>query len=197
MSNKSDTHEPRVSAIYREVATETTPAHLDRSVHEAARAGARTRYGLARAWMRPVAWAATIALSFAFVLQLTQDDDIPGTAIPENRAEPALIPAGTDGAVVEPRSAAGGDIMKAKELSESTVPQAPARSALELAPSAVDAAAAGFTDPVSCGAAARASAASWYECIEALREKGLNEAADVELEALQTAFPEFSAPNAN
>ena len=63
MSKKPDTHEPRVSASYREIATETAPAHLDRKVLEAARAASRTRYGLARAWMRPLAWAATIARS--------------------------------------------------------------------------------------------------------------------------------------
>ena len=198
MSKKSDTHEPRVSATYREVATETTPPHLDRKVLEAARAGARTRYGLARAWMRPLAWAATIALSFAFVLQMTQEDEVPApaeTAIPAGRAERALVPVSTDGDVIEQRSAPGAVTTKAKELNERAVPQAPARAAPQSAPFAFDnAAKARFADPVSCDAAARASAATWYECIESLREKGLDEAADAELEALRATFPDFRAP---
>jgi hypothetical protein len=201
MSNNSDTHEPRVSATYREVATETTPAHLDRKVLQAARAGARTRYGLARAWMRPLAWAATIALSFAFVLQMTQEDDAPppaDTAIPEGRVEPAVIPPSTGGDVVELREASREAVTKAKELNERAMPQAPARAASEFAPAALDdTAVMRFADPVSCDAAARASATSWYECIEALREKGLDEAADAELEALRAAFPDFRAPAAD
>ena len=196
MSKNSDT---RVSTTYREVATETTPAHLDKKVLEAAQAGARTRYGLARAWMRPLAWAATIALSFAFVLQMTREDDVPPaaeTAIEEDRIEQVPVPASTKRDVVELRETSGDAIMRAKELGDRPMPQAPARAA-EVAPIALDdMATARFGAPVSCDAAARASPVSWYECIEALREKGRDEAANAEFEALLAAFPDFRPPNA-
>lgn len=63
--------DPRVSDAYRDLADEHAPEPLNRKILVmAARAG--TPYARARAWMRPAAWAATIALSFAFVLELTQ-----------------------------------------------------------------------------------------------------------------------------
>ena len=60
-----------VTGAYRAMANERAPAHLDEKVLKMA-AAAASPYARARAWMRPVAWAATIALSFAFVLELSQ-----------------------------------------------------------------------------------------------------------------------------
>jgi hypothetical protein len=203
MSNSSDINEPRVSAAYREVATETTPAHLDRKVLEAARAGTQTRYGLARAWMRPLAWAATIALSFAFILQLTLEDEMPANGaipIPTDRVDLAPAPASTRSEILELREAADEAILKAKELDQRAVSQSPARSVPEPAPAALDdatAAAARIAHPEPCDAAARASAATWFECIEALRRRGFVEAADAELVTLRAEFPDFRAPAMN
>ncbi|MGB5335252.1 MAG: hypothetical protein WBN07_06505 [Woeseiaceae bacterium] len=73
MSNEPENRiaDPRVTETYRELASEHAPAHLDERVLKMA-AGHRTPYGRARAWIRPAAWAATIALSFGIVLELTQ-----------------------------------------------------------------------------------------------------------------------------
>lgn len=61
----------RVTDAYRDLATERTPGPLNEKILKMA-GGAATPYARSRAWMRPAAWAATIALSFAFVLELTQ-----------------------------------------------------------------------------------------------------------------------------
>jgi len=75
MTTESNDNDPRVARIYRSIATETTPPELDREVLSMAAGSVRSRYGLARAWTRPVAWAATIGLSLAFVLEMTQFGD--------------------------------------------------------------------------------------------------------------------------
>ena len=61
-----------VSRTYREIADEKTPERLDRAILAEAARAARPRYARSRAWTRPLAWAATIALSVAIVLELTQ-----------------------------------------------------------------------------------------------------------------------------
>ena len=53
MSKQTDTE--RVSAAYRDLATETTPERLDRRILERAARESRSRYGAVRAWMRPLA----------------------------------------------------------------------------------------------------------------------------------------------
>lgn len=82
MTTEHDTNDPRVSGAYRDLAGEKTPAELDRKVLAMAATEARTRYGLTRFWIRPVAWAATIGLSLAFILEVSQFADTPifGTA---------------------------------------------------------------------------------------------------------------------
>lgn len=71
--------DPRVSEEYRAIATETAPPELDGKILSMAADEARPRYGLARKWFRPLAWTATIGLSLAFMLELSQlhDVDIP------------------------------------------------------------------------------------------------------------------------
>lgn len=61
-----------VSRAYREISDERAPEHLDRAILAKAARAARPRYARSRAWTRPLAWAATIALSVAIVLELTQ-----------------------------------------------------------------------------------------------------------------------------
>ncbi|MGB5490972.1 MAG: hypothetical protein WBM76_09130, partial [Woeseiaceae bacterium] len=61
-----------VSKTYKALATERTPDHLNEKVMAMAARESRTRYAQARTWVRPLAWAATIGLSLAIVLELTQ-----------------------------------------------------------------------------------------------------------------------------
>lgn len=70
-------HNKRVSDAYRDLARETTPAGLDERVLAMAARESRSRYGVARFWIRPVAWAAMIGISLVFVLELTSFTDIP------------------------------------------------------------------------------------------------------------------------
>jgi len=102
MTNDRDNHDPGVSEAYRRLATEETPADLDERVLAMAAREARTRYGLARAWMRPVAWAATIGLSLAFVLEMSQLNNV--------QAPDAATPA-----VLDERARSEQDVMKAKD----------------------------------------------------------------------------------
>jgi hypothetical protein len=67
-----------VSQAYRDLADEQAPEHLDRTILTAAAKEARPRYSRLIAWTRPTAWAATVLLSVALVLELT-DTPINGT----------------------------------------------------------------------------------------------------------------------
>jgi hypothetical protein len=61
-----------VSRTYHESAAEGAPDHLDRAVLQEAARAARPRYARFRTWTRPLAWAATIILSVALVLEVTK-----------------------------------------------------------------------------------------------------------------------------
>jgi len=70
------TTDRQVSDIYRELADERVPQRLDDKVLRMA-AGAKTpRNIIPGLWMKPIAWAATIGLSLAIVLELTQTPSI-------------------------------------------------------------------------------------------------------------------------
>ena len=197
----------RVSDAYREIATQTTPADLDEKVLKLAAGAVRSRYGRARAWVRPLAWAATIALSLAFVLEMSQLNDVPD---PVARDELLVQPA-----VEESRSRGDADLMKAKEEKDVqhgiAAKRAPAPApaveeivvldhvadteepAEEMQVTASRAAVSYLAAPEEghCDAEARTTANDWFACIEALRDEGRTEDADSELEALREAFPDF------
>ncbi len=77
MSNDYDDHtvsdivDKDVSRAYRDVATERAPASLNERVLRDARSHAKGDYSHAVRWLRPLAWAATVALSLGIVIQLT------------------------------------------------------------------------------------------------------------------------------
>ena len=75
MTTETNGNDPRVSDAYREMAGETTSPELDRKILAMATAEARAAPGVPRTWFRPLAWAATIALSFALVLEIMQVED--------------------------------------------------------------------------------------------------------------------------
>lgn len=83
--------DPRISDLYRDIASERAPGHLDQAVlREAARA-AQPRYSRLRLWTRPAAWAAIVLLSATLLLQVSQDpvpSDLAAPQIPklEDRA---------------------------------------------------------------------------------------------------------------
>lgn len=89
--------EPLVADVYRELARERVPDRLNEEVLRLAAEQSRTPYARARAWMRPTAWAATIGLSFAIVLELAQfpgpEAELPAIAVSDDRPEPPASPA--------------------------------------------------------------------------------------------------------
>jgi hypothetical protein len=60
-----------VTRTYKEVASELTPEHLNKAVMKQAADAARPRYLRSVSWTRPMAWAATITLCVALVLEVT------------------------------------------------------------------------------------------------------------------------------
>jgi hypothetical protein len=60
-----------VSRTYRESASERVPEALDRAVLRQARHNSSQRYSRSVIWLRPMAWAATIGLSLAIVLEFS------------------------------------------------------------------------------------------------------------------------------
>lgn len=81
MTNEANNNDPRVSEVYREISSETTPSELDRRILSMAAVDKREKYWIPRVWIRPVAWAATIALSLAFVLEMSQVADDPAARV--------------------------------------------------------------------------------------------------------------------
>ena len=77
MTTETNNNDPRVSEVYRDVSRDITPPELDRRILSMAAADERTKYWIPRVWIRPVAWAATIALSLAFVLEMSEVGDSP------------------------------------------------------------------------------------------------------------------------
>lgn len=81
MTEERNTTEPGAEAdallrqTYRELARERVPDHLDRAVLKTAAKAARPRYARLRSWTRPMAWAATVMLSVALLLQM---NEVPG-----------------------------------------------------------------------------------------------------------------------
>ncbi len=89
MSNerKNRGEDPLVADTYKALAQERVPDHLNKRMLRLAAREGRTPYSRARAWMRPTAWAATVGLSLAIVLELTRlpqiEPDSANIAVPK------------------------------------------------------------------------------------------------------------------
>ncbi|MEJ2297650.1 MAG: hypothetical protein P8X94_03925 [Woeseiaceae bacterium] len=164
----------RVSAAYRDLAKESTPPALDRRILDVASREGRSRYGIVRTWMRPVAWAATIGLSLAILLEITVFSDAPPSH--EQQTAPGAPPA--------ERARRDADVMRAKEA-DAMRQSAPQRASAAAPDSGREVAA-----PAACDPEARMTAESWLACIEALRDQERDEEAAAELAALRDAFPD-------
>jgi len=84
MSNERNDSDRLVSDVYHELADEKTPETLNREVLRRAAKEGRTRYSIARAWMRPAAWAATIGLSLVVVLELANMPESEMSPLPQS-----------------------------------------------------------------------------------------------------------------
>lgn len=123
-----NTSDKGLTRAYRDLATESTPPELDDRVLRMAAREARSRYGIARSWVRPVAWAATIGLSLAIVLEVTQvippaAESVPATGI---EATPEPLPADESAARQEQAPAGRQDTAEIPAAIGATARSAPA-----------------------------------------------------------------------
>ena len=80
--------DPLVSRTYRESASERVPDALNQAVLRQAAQNVSSRYSRAVFWMRPMAWAATIGLCLAIVIDLSSlpQPDSPMLSVPAEGA---------------------------------------------------------------------------------------------------------------
>ena len=208
MTTEANDNDPRVSDAYHEMASEKTSAELDRKVLSMAAAEAGAAGGVPRTWFRPLAWAATVALSFALVLEISQVDDAPTPRVDTDLAEVleesprAVDTVGKqkdEGRVRQQLNKRSSDAPASMKVTITpALPPAPAADALENTPAMESSSVAVFAEkkeqPDDCDSDARASAQTWYQCVKDLRDAGQTEPAKRELEALLAEFPDFREP---
>lgn len=197
-----------VSRAYRLLAAETVPAHLNRQVLSMAAedGGPEVRSGFASVfWMRPVAWAATVGLCLAIVLEVTEIpvsnvENKPAAAI--ESLEEEFMPKDSDTldeARERARLQAGSNLQDKFELApqpsrDDALPEASRKAAKRLpASAAMSLDVAQFESATSCDSNERRSAKEWLLCIKILRDSGYEEDADREYEAFALQYPAESA----
>lgn len=214
-SHSDSVRDTLVSRTYREAAVERAPDDLNQAVLRRARQHSSNRYSRSVIWLRPMAWAATIGLCLAIVVEI---NNVPQPT-PEQMALPAA-PADTisdgkklDEEAVQAIRTEGG--AASSDMNEAVVPQRIETEALQQrARKTVDDQGRVSLQDVpqhsksearelkfvpaeisaTCKAQARATPETWLACIEALEEEGLDEVAGEQREQLQVAFPDFDMP---
>lgn len=226
MSNQTDKPggDSRISDVYRSIADERAPDHLNDAVMRMAARERRTPYAAARAWLRPAAWAVTIGLSLAIVLELTElpQDALQYDAAPADAADSGLQqsdlaqPAETSAIESNATTTEQAPLAKQRRTSEMPAKAAPAPAMLDevvRGDAAADAPAArieavdearrslsiraekqSFAPQFLCPANVRDSADRWYDCIESLPETLPESRIAGELERLFIAYPDFVVP---
>ncbi len=185
-----------VSSTYRAGATEKVPGHLDRMVlAEVRREAGRTKKvsGLQR-WLVPAAFTAVLALSLSFNLEFNRPDVMPPVhdqaGIEANSISATPVESTDD---LETAVESTGKRLRALDDAVSSLAPGNQPESATVGDSgqsisrAVDAA---IADKY-CGAEAKASAETWWSCIESLQRSGQSDAARAELELLEAAFPQF------
>ena len=200
--HENDERDELVSETYRDLGIEQAPEHLNQSIlRMAASDGKRGRSNgrLLGAWTKPLAWAATIGLSLAIVLEVTQLPTPDNQATSEESTqleEPLNKPV----AVYEQEARELGSLQDAngparegkvvrrqvsarKRAADQTV-IAEDFAAFAMSPAVVPA----DIDP-ACDSEIRTSQDDWQACIKDLRANGANVQADLEYEAYILEFP--------
>jgi hypothetical protein len=194
-----------VSQAYRDLADERTPEHLDRTILRAAAKAARPRYSRFIAWTRPMAWAATVMLSVALVLEVTNSPS-PGVVsfdetIGTFEVQSPEADAKDDGPVDSPEESVVPASELTKKQSSDMRQKAAAIAEQEIAPQQPEAreraellSDAAFSAPVAdCDQDAVATPQTWLECIVALEDADRDDAAREQRALLAAAFPDFDA----
>ena len=197
-----------VSATYRELSREGAPNHLNEKVlQQAAERALRPRYSRSVMWTRPLAWAATVGLCLAIVLEVTRvptpeivmTDDANSflEAEPSSIAEEAQAPVRRrPEALKDMKSQLGRSAAKQaanepiREMVDAdTRQQSGAIAALAVSANRIDSEAAN-----ECPDEIRVDPVTWLACIVDLEESGDTDAALRQRDALEEAFPQFKMP---
>ncbi len=194
-----------VSQAYRDLADERTPEHLDRTILRAAAKAARPRYSRFIAWTRPMAWAATIMLSVALVLEVTNSPSPGVVSVDETigtfEVQSPEADAKDDGPADSPQESVVPASELTKKQSSDMRQKAAAIAEQEIAPQQPEAreraellSDAAFSAPVTdCNQDAVATPQAWLECIVALEDADRDDAAREQRALLAEAFPDFDA----
>ena len=182
--------EETVRATYREVATERTPEQLDKAVLTEAGRAARPRYSRLVTWTRPAAWAVTVMLSVALVLQLTDTPEMqPATDVAPASAEDDPAEDAAAGASFEPEAFEMQDsdmLQRAEEMARTRE-----GTAADNAFAASGAVGLRAVAAPTCDDAVSGDPETWLDCIEGLEEAGFDDEAARQRELLTAAFPDF------
>jgi hypothetical protein len=202
-----------VSATYRELSREGAPNHLnDKVLQQAARHALRPRYSRSIVWTRPLAWAATVGLCLAIVLEVTRVP-APETVMTEDtidflEAESLTAPEAVQ-APVRQQPETLKDIKSQPGRSAAKQTAKEPKSEVRRRETAYDAevdfnsvAESVVSDKVKfemqeadeCSDEMRADPVKWLACIADLEESGDVEATLRQREALREAFPQFEMP---
>lgn len=197
-----------VSTTYRELSREGAPNHLNEKVlQQAAERALRPRYSRSVMWTRPLAWAATVGLCLAIVLEVTRvptpeivmTDDANSflEAEPLPVAEEAQAPVRQrPEALKDMKSQLGRSAAKQaanepkREMHDTDMrQQSGAIAALAVSANRIDSEATN-----ECPDEIRVDPITWLGCIVDLEESGDTDAALRQRDALGEAFPQFKMP---
>ncbi len=199
-----------VSATYRELSREGAPDHLNEKVlQQAAEKALRPRYSRSIMWTRPLAWAATVGLCLAIVLEVTRVPT-PEIVMTEDATDfleaeqPASLVTEEAQAPVHQRPEALKDMKS--QLGRSAAKQAanePNREMVDadmrqrsgaISALAVSADSTDSEATNECPDEIRVDPVTWLACIVDLEERGDTETALRQREDLKEAFPQFKMP---
>ena len=213
-----DITDPIVSGTYRELADERTPEHLDHVVLNEARRAALQGHRKTVSWLRPAAWATTIGLCLAIVLEIAdmpqqeqavfdtpakhQEESIAVTPASDAGDVPAATPEALNtrqdsAAAIEVDSLDDADMQIIREAEnrarlQTGSDEEAGRSLLRAAPEF------GLQSEVAaeryCSKSETGDPNAWLECILKLEKDGFHEAARIERELLKEAFPPAEQP---
>jgi len=114
-----------VTRTYRETADERAPDHLNRTVLKEAASAARPRYSRLRSWTRPMAWAATVMLTVALVLEVTKVPTPQGITFDEPAVKIKADAPEPDSTDTAPANPSEGRILEDEVLEEAIRPATP------------------------------------------------------------------------
>ena len=176
----------KVSAGYREIATEQTPDALDRAILARSRrisAVSGTR-SWRESWYRPAIFLGLLGLTLSLLLEYSSID--------------TGQPTGVGG-----RDSLDSALSEAQALADGAASQTDAAMRQTAIETAIDETVGEpgdgslLDEKEECTAEERATPSRWWECIEELGRLGRMDAAESELQALMQAHPDFTAPRAS